>query len=100
MILFSLVFYSFGGIKYTVLLLLSALLNYLGALGISYFSIQYLRCTVMILTVTANLTLLGYYKYASFAVSIVNSLGGSFTVPEIVLPLGISFYTFQGMLPP
>lgn len=97
LIVFSLVFYSFGGIKYTALLLLSVLLNFLGAIGISTSGRHSIRRTVMILTVTANLALLGYYKYAAFAVSIANSLGGSFTVPEIVLPLGISFYTFQGM---
>jgi len=97
LILFSLIFYSFGGIKYTAFLLLSALLNYLGALAVSCFTNPLSRRIVMILGITANLLLLGYFKYASFAVSIINSLGGSFTVPEIVLPLGISFYTFQGM---
>ena len=98
LIVFSLVFYSFGGIRYTALLLLSVLLNYLGAIGITVSARHSIRRrTVMMLTVTANLVMLGYYKYATFAVSIANSLGGSFTVPEIVLPLGISFYTFQGM---
>jgi alginate O-acetyltransferase complex protein AlgI len=44
--------------------------------------------------VVANLALLGYYKYVGFFIQNVNALGGSFAVPHIVLPLGISFFTF------
>lgn len=43
------------------------------------------------------MAMLGYFKYAAFAVSTLNLFGFSFTVPQVVLPLGISFYTFQGM---
>ncbi len=57
LIVFSLIFYSFGGIKYTAFLLLSALLNYLGALTVSVLSKPHYRRTVMILTVLVNLTL-------------------------------------------
>ena len=41
--------------------------------------------------------MLGYYKYAGFMAEIINSLGFMLPVPEIVLPIGISFYTFQGL---
>ncbi len=97
LVLFSLIFYSFGGIKYTALLLLSVLINYVGALGIAFFHRKGLRRAVMILSVSLNLGLLGWFKYAAFGASVINSLGGGLTVPEVVLPLGISFYTFQGM---
>ncbi len=44
----------------------------------------------------ANLSVLGYYKYAGFLVANTNALtGADFVVPVIVLPLAISFFTFQ-----
>ena len=97
LIVFSLIFYSFGGLRYTALLLCSVLLNYTGAMGVSFAKRDTARRYIMIAGVAANLALLGYFKYAGFAVSIVNDLGAHIPVPEIVLPLGISFYTFQGM---
>ena len=97
LIVFSLIFYSFGGLRYTALLLCSVLLNYTGAMGVSLAKRDTARRCIMIAGVAANLALLGYFKYAGFAVSIVNALGAHIPVPEIVLPLGISFYTFQGM---
>lgn len=97
LILFSLFFYSFGGLRYTALLLISTTVNYLGALAISHFTNPRSRRIFLHLSVTANLGMLGYFKYAAFVVEIANSVGFSLTVPNIVLPLGISFYTFQGM---
>ncbi len=56
------------------------------------------RKTVLGLALAANLAFLGVFKYAGFAVSSLNLLPGiSLPVPEIALPLGISFYTFQAM---
>ncbi len=97
LIFFSLVFYSFGGIRYTGLLLLSVVLNYTGARLLSKIHTMSQRRCILWCAVILNLTMLLYFKYAAFAVSTVNLLGFSFAVPEIVLPLGISFYTFQGM---
>ena len=46
----------------------------------------------------ANLAVLGYFKYAGFFAECFNTLTGSaLAVPRIVLPIGISFYTFQSM---
>lgn len=43
-----------------------------------------------------NIAIIGYFKYAGLAVRTVNSdLGTGFTVPEVPLPTGISFFTFQ-----
>ena len=54
------------------------------------------RRTVMILAVTANLGILFYFKYFDFFVSTVNSVfGASMALRYILLPLGISFFTFQ-----
>jgi alginate O-acetyltransferase complex protein AlgI len=51
---------------------------------------------VLALGVTFNLCLLGYYKYAGFFVQNLDTLfGANFAIPEIILPIGISFVTFQ-----
>lgn len=50
---------------------------------------------LLVLGVTANLLLLGYFKYANFFVANANAvLGTSWTLEKIILPLGISFFTF------
>ena len=50
---------------------------------------------LLLLAVAANLGLLGYYKYANFLVANVQTLTGhAGPLPEIILPLGISFFTF------
>ena len=52
----------------------------------------------MCLMVFTNVGILGWYKYSGFAVSQVNRfLHTNLTVPEVVLPIGISFFTFQAM---
>src|SRR5262245_8865587 len=46
--------------------------------------------------ITANLGVLGYFKYTNFLVDTVNMLtGGSWPAANIILPLGLSFFTFQ-----
>jgi alginate O-acetyltransferase complex protein AlgI len=53
------------------------------------------RLYIVIFAVGANLTALGYYKYADFLVDSVNlALPHPFVIPNIILPLGISFFTF------
>jgi len=45
--------------------------------------------------VVLNLALIGWFKYAGFLAAAINSAGGSLPVPQIILPLAISFFTFQ-----
>ncbi|HEX7455714.1 MAG TPA: MBOAT family protein, partial [Gallionella sp.] len=53
------------------------------------------RKLLLIVAVAANLLLLGYYKYANFFIGSVNSVAGTqWNLGEIILPLGISFFTF------
>ena len=50
----------------------------------------------MIFGIIFNITLIGYFKYINFLLSSINNAGGfSFTLEKIVLPLAISFFTFQ-----
>lgn len=57
-----------------------------------------LRKPVLIIAVVANLTILFYFKYFDFFIDSINkAFGSSFALKEIILPIGISFFTFQGM---
>ena len=97
LLLFSMVFYLWGGTRYALLLLTSIGVNYLGGLAVGCLTGKGARRAALILAVSANLLLLGWFKYAGFISEIINALGISVPVLEIILPIGISFYTFQGM---
>jgi D-alanyl-lipoteichoic acid acyltransferase DltB (MBOAT superfamily) len=88
----SLAFYGYWNVAYVPLLLLSIVCNfYIGtALAASGSPGKRLLTTGVI----ANLALLAYYKYADFFVANVNALGAGLTIPGVILPLGISFFTF------
>jgi len=95
LILASIVFYAFGEPFVVFLMLISILCNY--GLGLMMQK-ETLRKTSLIVSVIWNLGLLGVYKYAGFFVSILNSIPFvNLPVPEIPLPIGISFFTFQAM---
>ena len=88
----SLLFYAFSGMWYVLLLLFSVFCNYLAGLFISG------RKGVLYVAVAVNLGVLGVFKYLTFLVRTVNQLPGvAIAVPSIVLPVGISFFTFQGL---
>lgn len=60
--------------------------------------IKSIRKITLLLTVIANLAILFYFKYFDFAIESVNQIfGTTFSLRDIVLPIGISFFTFQGM---
>lgn len=92
----SLVFYAFGEPFVVFLMLLSILINYL--LGLMMNGKKAVRTAALWLSVIWNLGLLGVYKYAGFFTEIVNCLPFvELPVPQIPLPIGISFFTFQAM---
>lgn len=88
----SLLFYAFSGLWYVLLLLFSVFCNYLAGLFVSG------RKGVLYVAVAVNLGVLGVFKYLTFLVRTMNQLPGvAIAVPSIVLPVGISFFTFQGL---
>jgi alginate O-acetyltransferase complex protein AlgI len=94
----SLLFYAWGEPRFVPLLMASALLNYGFGLAIARAGGSPKRKLALGLGVTANLGMLGYYKYAGFFASIAAEwMESDFTVPATVLPLGISFFVFQGI---
>ena len=96
LVIASLIFYGWWNPAYLGLLGLSIVVNYLaGSLLIKHRGSALAKTTVTV-GVLFNLALLGYFKYANFFVSITNSLTGwSAGIDEIILPLAISFFTFQ-----
>ncbi|MYM68453.1 MBOAT family protein [Pseudoduganella sp. FT55W] len=92
----SLVFYAWGEPRFLPLLMASALLNY--GFGLVIARAGQHRKLALGVGVTANLAMLGYFKYAGFFTTLVNqALDQHLAVPAIVLPLGISFFVFQGL---
>jgi alginate O-acetyltransferase complex protein AlgI len=90
----SLAFYAYWEIGNLPILLGSIAFNYgLGWL-ISRRAGTFAGRVLLTLAVVINLVLLGYYKYGQFAVETANLAGFNFTVQKIILPIGISFFTF------
>jgi len=94
---FSLFFYAYGGPELLRLMLASIAINYVGGLLVGSGLSRRAEQASMVATVAANLLLLGYFKYGNFVVENAARLGLPVESPGIVLPIGISFFTFQGM---
>ncbi|MCM1029626.1 MAG: MBOAT family protein [Pseudoflavonifractor sp.] len=97
-VLFSLIFYAWGEPVYVFLMLLSVAINYLAGLWIaSRQPGKSSRKVALIIGITANVLIIGVFKYAGFIAANLASLGVPVNIPAIGLPIGISFYTFQSI---
>ncbi|MFV0417109.1 MAG: MBOAT family O-acyltransferase [Dysgonomonas sp.] len=95
-ILASLVFYGYNNTSYIWILLASVFVNYTLATAIQSATISTLRKIYFISAVLFNVGLLGYYKYYDFFFENINNVFDThFVLKGILLPLGISFFTFQ-----
>lgn len=91
----SLFFYGWWSPKYVGLLLASIIVNYSLAFLIGHKRNRSQAKLFLIFAISANLALLGFFKYANFFIDTANNVsGGSLQLVDIVLPLGISFFTF------
>lgn len=95
----SLFFYGYWSINYIPLLLGSILFNFIVGCAISPYAkglrVPISRKVLLGLSIGINLALLGYFKYANFFIDNLNAAANtSFSPTQIILPLGISFYTF------
>ena len=97
--LLSLFFYSWGEPKYFPIMIASVLVDYFVGQGIQRFGHNRAICKwLLVVSMVFNLGMLGFFKYTGFFVENLNALLGlSLRAPNITLPIGISFYTFQTM---
>ena len=93
---FSLFFYGYAGMRFLPLMLVSILLNFSFGLLVSVKRPR-VKKAFAVVSVVCNLALLGWFKYAMFVAGILSSAGVPISIPQVVLPVGISFFTFQGM---
>ncbi len=105
----SLVFYAWGEPVYVLVMLGSIVLNYTAGLLIHIQRRQakkkrtfFTEKTIVVLCITANLGLLIYFKYTNFIIQNVNAIFqdsalAPIVYPHVILPIGISFFTFQAM---
>jgi alginate O-acetyltransferase complex protein AlgI len=99
----SYIFYGYWDWRFTILMLASTLIDYVSGDRIAAIPDFRTRRLWLLLSIVTNLGLLGFFKYSGFLVETLNSIGTSLLemqrvdVPSILLPIGISFYTFQSM---
>ena len=92
----SLYFYAFFNWSYLPIILSSIVVNYLVAWRMKVDDKRWLRKLWMIIGVAFNIGMIGYFKYFDFFIENVNVIFKTdFTLRNILLPLGISFFTFQ-----
>jgi alginate O-acetyltransferase complex protein AlgI len=91
----SLLFYAYWDPRYLPLLLISAIVNFLAGRAISSAKADRQRKLFLTLSVGFNLVLLGYFKYANFFAGNLQAISGvDFSLRKVILPLGISFFSF------
>ncbi|MBE6537864.1 MAG: MBOAT family protein [Ruminococcaceae bacterium] len=97
LLIFSLIFYAWGGVKYALLMVAAIFIGYTFGLLIEKFrEKKRISLAFMWLAVTSILAFMLYFKYTNFFIDNFNKLtGSSIDFLQITLPVGISFYTFQ-----
>ena len=94
----SLLFYAWGEPKFVLVMLVSILANYYFGLLVDRTRRTPKVKLYLVTMVIFNLTIMGIFKYLGFAVQSINDIANlSLTVPQIALPIGISFFTFQSI---
>ena len=110
-LLSGLLFYSWGEPIYVIVMLISTMIDYFAGLVMNHFEGKKLpRRICLIVSVVMNLGLLGVFKYSGFIAENINAIAGSQIIdinnmnffgidflPMNMLPIGISFFTFQSM---
>lgn len=95
----SLFFYAWGEPIYLLIMIISIVINYIFALLVEKYrkNIKFQKIIIAIMLM-ANLSILFVFKYTGFFIKNINTLlHSNFYVPNIALPIGISFFTFQAI---
>jgi len=96
----SILFYAWGGLGFLGLFLGSVVVNFLLIRGMSATPERWKQRIFLIISILLNVSLLFYYKYANFFVANLSAVGeyfgrGTLSWAQVVLPIGISFFTFE-----
>lgn len=100
LMIFSLIFYYWGEKNYIVVMLGCIFINYISGLLIGYSKNTFLKKIYLIFAIVVSIGLLAYFKYFNFIMDNVNYFLDSKVdqgVINVILPLGISFYTFHAL---
>ena len=98
LLIFSLIFYAWGEPVYILIMLFSTIVDYTHALIIDKYRNTFTSKLALISSIIINLSLLGFFKYSDFFISIINTtFNTNIGLLNLTLPIGISFYTFQTM---
>ena len=96
LVLASIYFYGFLKPSYVIILVVSIIINYLLCCKMWESSVPAVRRLMLVAGCVLNIGILGYFKYTGFLLENLNFFFGStFDSFSVLLPLGISFYTFQ-----
>lgn len=96
LVAFSMFFYAWGEPLWIIILIISATVDFVNAQYVERYRGSPKAKVFLVVSIAINLLLLVIFKYSGFLYENVNSLFGlSLEVPNIALPIGISFYTFQ-----
>ena len=95
----GLLFYAWGEPVYIWVMIVSSTVDYMAGLIINkYDDNPKIRKLALIISMIVDLGFLVVFKYSGFFVSNINNLlGANIPIPDLPLPIGISFYTFQSM---
>jgi D-alanyl-lipoteichoic acid acyltransferase DltB (MBOAT superfamily) len=95
------IFYGYWDPRFCLLMAFSTIVSYLAGRGFLWLTTPRARKLCLVVPITVDLSLLGFFKYANFTLTsmhdVVHVLGWNLALPNlnIILPVGISFYTFH-----
>jgi alginate O-acetyltransferase complex protein AlgI len=101
-LIFSIIFYAWGGPKFIFVILATTLVDFLLVARMAESKTQKTKKLLLIISLVLNLGLLFYFKYCNFFIENINAVLGLAGINEIswlkiILPIGISFYTFESV---
>ncbi len=96
LVIFSLIFYAWGEPVYILLMLASVTVNFFVGKAIDKGKDEKSK-PALVIGVIINILFIAVFKYSGFVIESINAFGLNLPVPDISLPIGISFYTFQAI---
>lgn len=102
LLFFSLLFYGWGEVEMLTIMLVSTIINYFIGIGIEKAQTSFYKKIILSIGIVTTVSLLLYFKYANFIVDNYNFAAQTLGIKpifwnKVILPLGISFYTFHGI---